>query len=147
MDELKIALKVLLADVFIMYYKTHSMHWNIEGDNFPQYHAFLGTIYQDVFDSIDPIAENLRKLDAYAPVSIEELYKSKSIEEDTKVTGLNGMLQSLKYTNSKVISTLNKVYDLAEKQKEHGISNFIADRIDTHKKHEWMLRSSLKTIS
>ena len=64
-----------------------------------------------------------------------------------RVMDSTGMLQSLKYTNSKVISTLNKVYDLANKQNEQGICNFIADRIDTHKKHEWMLRSSLKTIS
>lgn len=144
MNELKVALRVLLADTFIMYFKAHSMHWNVEGENFSQYHSFIGEIYQDVFDSIDTIAENLRKLDSYAPVSIEELYKSKSIEEDTSVMNAANMLQSLRETNNKVIVNLNKVYDLANKNNEQGICNFIASRIETHQKHDWMLRSSLK---
>jgi DNA-binding ferritin-like protein len=36
------------------------------------------------------------------------------------------------------------VYDLSEREEEYGLSNFLAERIDAHKKHSWMLRATLK---
>ena len=35
-------------------------------------------------------------------------------------------------------------FDMAEANGDHGLSNFLADRQDAHKKHSWMLRASLK---
>lgn len=147
MDELKTAIKVLLANATAMYYKAHQFHWNVEGSDFTQYHEFFGDLYSDVYDSIDPIAENLRKLDDYAPVSLDELFKYKTLkEETTRVADLSGILSSLLAANEEVLASLNKVFDLATKNKKQGIANFIADRIDTHEKHGWWLRASAKKI-
>ena len=84
MDELKTAIKVLLANATVMYYKAHQFHWNVEGIEFTQYHAFFEDIYTDVYNSVDPTAELLRKLDEYAPVSIDALYKFKTLEEEAE---------------------------------------------------------------
>jgi starvation-inducible DNA-binding protein len=81
MDELKIAIRVLLANTYVLYFKTHSFHWNVEGIHFTQYHDFLGNVYQDVYGSIDPIAEFLRKLDDYAPKSLDEMFNYKTLNE------------------------------------------------------------------
>jgi starvation-inducible DNA-binding protein len=78
MNELTTAIKVLLANATVMYYKAHQFHWNIEGAEFTQYHEFFGDLYTDVYNSVDPIAELLRKLDDYAPVSLDELFKYKT---------------------------------------------------------------------
>jgi starvation-inducible DNA-binding protein len=53
MNELTTALKILQANVTVMYYKTHQYHWNLEGIEFTQYHDFFGDLYQDVYNSID----------------------------------------------------------------------------------------------
>ena len=63
-------LKVLLGSTFAFYVKIHGFHFNIEGDNFPQYHEFLGDFYTEVYGSIDPIGEYIRTLDSYAPGSL-----------------------------------------------------------------------------
>ena len=147
MDELIASTKVALANTFIMYFKTHSFHWNIEGIEFPQYHEFFQDIYEDVYGAVDPLAENLRKLQAYAPISLMQMYNYKTIEEESsQVVLLAEMLSSLQSANDKVIESLNKVFDLATAQKEQGLANFVADRIDNHKKHGWMIRASLKKI-
>lgn len=147
MDELKTAIKVLLANATVMYYKTHQFHWNVEGILFTQYHAFFEEVYVDVYNSIDPIAELLRKIDDYAPVSIDELYKYKTIEEEsTRLILLSDILQKLIEANQEVINSLNKVFELANANKQQGICNFIADRIDTHQKHGWWLKTSAKKI-
>jgi hypothetical protein len=38
------------------------------------------------------------------------------------------------------------VFTIANADKQQGICNFIADRIDTHQKHAWFLRASAKKI-
>jgi len=147
MEELIASLRVALANTFVMYFKTHSFHWNIEGIEFSQYHEFFGDIYQDVYGAVDPLAENLRKLQAYAPISLMEMYSNKTIEEETtRVVLISDMLSALERANDEVIKSLNKVFDLATAQKEQGLANFVADRLDTHKKHGWMIRASAKKI-
>ena len=147
MKELKAAIKVLLANATVMYYKAHQFHWNVEGIHFTQYHEFFGELYSDVYDSIDPTAELLRKLDDYAPVSLDELFKYKTLkEETTRVELLADILASLIKANEEVLISLNKVFDLATQNKQQGIANFVADRIDTHQKHGWFLRASAKKI-
>lgn len=147
MDDLKTAIKVLLANATVMYYKAHQFHWNVEGIEFTQYHEFFGNLYTDVYKSVDPIAELLRKLDDYAPVSIDELYKYKTLEEETtRVELLVDIFKSLIAANEEILVSLNKVFDIANSEKQQGVCNFIADRIDTHQKHAWFLRASAKKI-
>jgi starvation-inducible DNA-binding protein len=147
MNELTTAIKVLLANTTVMYYKAHQFHWNIEGIEFTQYHDFLGDLYTDVYNSVDPIAELLRKLDEYAPVSIDDLYKYKTIEEEsTRVVLISDILASLLKANEEVLASLNKVFALASAANKQGMADFIAGRIDAHDKHSWFLRASAKKI-
>jgi len=44
----------------------------------------------------------------------------------------------------KIVKIFKMVYDLAEENGEHGLSNFLAERMDAHKKHSWMLRATQK---
>jgi starvation-inducible DNA-binding protein len=147
MNELTTAIKVLLANATVMYYKAHQFHWNIEGIEFTQYHDFLGDLYTDVYNSVDPIAELLRKLDDYAPVSIDELYKYKTLEEETtRVVLISDILAILLKANEEVLASLNKVFALAVAANKQGMADFIAGRIDAHDKHGWFLRASAKKI-
>ena len=146
MDELKASLKSCLANTFVMYFKTHGFHWNVEGIHFSQYHDFFGDLYDELYGAVDPLAENLRKLGEYAPKSLTELYTSSTLSENTFIVGNNvkDMLNSLAMDNNEVINCLNKTFALANAVNEQGLANFIAERIDTHKKHAWMITSSLK---
>lgn len=145
MDELKSAMKIVLANKFVFYFQAHSYHWNVEGMFFSQLHDFFGDLYEDVHGSVDTAAEELRTLQEYAPISLTELYKYKTIEEDQeKPEGAKEMLQRLLLSNSQVIESLNKLFDVATAQKAQGLADWAAGRIDTHFKHEWMIRSHLK---
>ena len=147
MNELTTAIKVLLANATVMYYKAHQFHWNIEGIEFTQYHEFFGDLYTEVYGSIDPTAEWLRKLDEDAPVSMDELFKYKTLKEESqRVEKLEDIFVSLIAANQEVLDSLNKVFTIANANKQQGVCNFIADRIDTHQKHAWFLKASAKKI-
>lgn len=147
MNELIMALKVLMANHTFMYFKTHTYHWNVEGIEFSQYHDFYGDLYIDLYNAVDPIAENIRKLGEYTPLSMSELYNYKTVDEnDSRIDLIKDQLATLIVDNDKVIESLNKVFELANKAKLQGLCNFIADRLDTQAKHGWMLRASHKNI-
>ena len=76
-------LKVLLADTVAMKFTAHGFHWNVEGPDFSEYHELFETIYVDVDSAIDPIAENIRKLDAYAPFALQHFVDLQSVKPVT----------------------------------------------------------------
>lgn len=137
-------LKKALADVFAFYLKTQFYHWNVEGSDFYQYHKLFGKIYEEVQGSVDMIAEQIRTLDEYAPGSMTRFKELTSITEDTTIPSSTSMARNLMNENQKVIVSLIDAYKQAEEDGKLGVSNFLQDRIQAHRKHEWFLRASIK---
>jgi starvation-inducible DNA-binding protein len=144
MEELIQQMKVYLADNVAFGMKAHQYHWNVEGDNFPQYHEFLQNLYQEVEGVVDNIGEFIRALDAYAPLSPRRIAELTTLEETPVASDAMVMFRNLYNDNGKVINSIMEAYKLAERYSEIGLSNFLQDRIIAHKKHQWMLRSILK---
>jgi len=144
MDELIQEMKVTLASTFAFYLKTHGFHWNVEGPNFPQYHEFLGNLCEEVFGAVDPIAEHLRTLGAYAPASFLRYKELSIVKDEINIPAAASMFNKLTVDNSDIIQQLTKAQELAEQNKKMGLANFLQDRIDAHEKHGWQLRSIIK---
>ena len=144
MDPLVESLKKALASTFAFYLKAHNYHWNVEGHGFSQYHTFLGTLYTEVFDAVDDIAEHIRTLDAYVPGSFVRFQQLSSIEDELGVPSGRAMMSKLYADNMRVLADLQAAHSVAETMGKRGIVNFLEDRIDTHEKHSWMLRSFTK---
>ena len=144
MEDLIKAMKIAFASQHSYYIKAHAFHWNVEGNNFPQYHALLQTIYTEVYGSIDDFAEKIRSIGSYMPGSYTRFSMLSQIEDETDILSPGAMLHALSEDNEKMIVVLKMAYDLAEQSGEHGFSNFLAERMDAHRKHGWMLRASLK---
>jgi starvation-inducible DNA-binding protein len=138
-------IKTAFANTFVMYFKAHVAHWNVEGILFGQFHDFFQEMYEDIYGAIDPFAEEIRKLNFYAPHTMDNLYSFKNIAEDPSVkTVATELLADLESSNSQVIESLNILFNEAEAANEQGLADFVAGRLDSHKKHGWMLRSYLK---
>jgi len=139
------AMNKVFADTYLMYFKTHSYHWNVEGPNHPQYHHFLEMIYTEVYAVVDTIAEHLRALDAYAPYDLLKVYNLSIVSKDeTPEIDARTMMQNLLDANNVVLLSLHRAYDAADKATSLGVSNFLQDRIIAHEKHGWMLKATLK---
>ena len=54
------------------------------------------------------------------------------------------MIQELLDDNNSIIEILTQTFSSATAEKNEGVANFIAERLDAHNKHGWMLRSFLK---
>ena len=145
MDKLIQAMKIAFASEFNFYLRTHACHWNVQGPDFKQYHDLFGTIYEEVYGSIDAFAENIRKLDAIVDVdSINQRSMVNLPDSEDNLADPATMIQMLLGDNDKMIKLFAMVYKMAEDAGEYGLANFLAERQDAHQKHGWMMRSSIK---
>jgi starvation-inducible DNA-binding protein len=141
-------LKTLQANVFNVYSQAHGYHWNVEGIMFKQFHAFFGEIYDDIYGSIDPISENIRKLGGHAPFGPMQWLSNSTIQiNDSHNMSALDMVRELIVTNNALIAQLMQIFEVANAENQQGIANFIADRIDKHQFWNWQLTSSLKVTT
>gem|GEM_PF-1249867 len=133
------ALGYLLNEVFEFYAAAHRAHWNVVGSgaDFQAFHDLFGEITGDVYGSVDPIAENIRKLGSLAPC----LHVAP--EGDSRMTAPGDLAAMLLDENEEVIASIRAGFDIATAAGQQGIANFLAERQDAHAKWSWQLRSSL----
>jgi starvation-inducible DNA-binding protein len=143
-EQLIKAAKIGFASEYTFYLKAHFFHWNVEGVHFQELHSLFGTIYEEVYGSIDNFAEKIRSMGAYAPGSNSRFSVLSQIEDETQVLPPEQMVQELLQDSDNMVKVLKRVYDIAEVEGEHGFSNFLAERMDAHRKHSWQLRATLK---
>ena len=144
MEDLVSCLKTLLADQVAMYLKAHGFHWNVEGPMFAQFHEFFENIYEDVYSSIDPTAENIRKLGDYPPFTLPTLDKLREVEDGKVTTDPIAMCVALLDANDIVLEEIDECFKAATAANEQGICNFLADRDNMHKKWRWQLKATIK---
>ena len=145
MEQLIQQLKVILGTNFALYLKSHNFHWNIEGQNFPQYHDFLNGFYSEVFAQTDRIAEHIRMLDSYAPGSMQRFLELADIEEAVDmIPSALAMMAQIKSDNDRFIVHLRAGIVAADQAGEPAVSNFLQDLLGAHQKKAWMLRSIIK---
>lgn len=143
MDELIEELKTALATSFAFYLKAQYFHWNVTGKDFVQLHDFFGRVYEEVLDSIDTMAEHIRALDAFAPGGLKRMVDLSLIDDTDIIPTDEMMVNTLLKDNQTIIKQMNKVFQLADSENQQGLADFISQRLASHQKHAWMLRSIL----
>ena len=136
------ALNEVLSNAVVLYFTAHRAHWNVEGQDFFEYHSLFETIYEDIYDSLDPLAENVRKLGSF-PVNLSDMEDTAEFEDDSSSSDAHALALDLYNKNDAFIQMIKTLFDVATSANEQGIANFVAERIDMHEKWAWQLKSSL----
>ena len=139
-------LKTYLASTFAYYLKAHMFHWNVEGPDFGELHSFLSQIYEDAFDAVDVIAEQIRTTEEYAPGSLTRFQELSQIQDQTKVPRARLMLEELLADTETMKDLSKQVFDASTAEGRDDIANFAADRLAQHGKYAWQLKSYLKDV-
>lgn len=143
-EKYHLALKTAFASEYAFALKAQNFHWNVEGASFPQLHELFDKIYTEVYGSIDTFAEQLRALELYTPASLQKFSMLSVVEDENDILEERSMVEELYQDSEKMANIFRITFDMAESAGDHGLSNFLADRQDAHKKHSWMLRATLK---
>ena len=142
MNPLIQAMLQAFANNFTFYLKSHNFHWTVMGPDFPQYHKLLEEIYNDAQESIDDYAEQLRRLGAFPQGDYRDIVNnSELVDPPLTVTDPMEMFTNLLSDLDIIVLRLQDNFDMATGSREYGLQNFLADRIDSHRKQQWMLNA------
>jgi len=137
----------LLADSFSLYLKTHNFHWNVTGPMFNSLHAMFEEQYTEQWQALDEIAERIRALGFNAPGSYAEYTRLSTIAEEpgaTEAPAWQEMVEQLVDGNEAVCRTAREVLDCADDADDAPTEDLATQRLQTHEKYAWMLRSLLQ---
>jgi starvation-inducible DNA-binding protein len=140
-------LRDLLGNIYGMYFRAHSAHWNIEGPLFGPLHELFSELYHDTFDSADMIAEAIRFHRYYTPDSIQAIAELSKVNAIPLKSGNPKLLlEDLYQANALVLESLKRAKDAAAMAKDTGMENKMDERIFAHDKWAWKLRSTMKSL-
>ena len=137
-------LSKLLADTFLLYFKTHTFHWNVKGPLFRTLHLMFEEQYNALWTSTDIIAERIRSLDSDAPCTLTEFSKLTSIKEEKGIPKAMEMVKILAEDHAKVVKTAKETFKAAEEADDEPSQDLLIERINYHETTIWMLKTMLE---
>ncbi len=143
-QEIAEGLSRLLADSYTLYLKTHNYHWNVTGPMFQTLHTMFETQYTELADAVDLIAERIRALGFPAPATYSEFSRLTSIPDEPGVPRAEEMIRKLVEGHETVIRTAREMLPMLESAKDEPTTDLLIERMQTHEKTAWMLRSLLE---
>ncbi|MBY8609556.1 MAG: DNA starvation/stationary phase protection protein [Burkholderia sp.] len=144
-DRKKIAdgLSRLLADTFSLYLKTHNFHWNVTGPMFNSLHLMFEAQYNELWLAVDSVAERIRTLGVVAPGTFADFAKLSSVPEAKGVPAAEEMIRQLVEGHETVVRTARDIFPIADAASDEPTADLLTQRLQTHEKTAWMLRSLL----
>ena len=72
----------LIADAYALYVKTKNYHWHLTGSHFRDYHLLFDEQADAIFESIDVLAERVRRIGGTTIRSISHISELQTIADD-----------------------------------------------------------------
>src|SRR5438034_4418104 len=134
------ALNALLADTFALYLKTNNFHWHVSGPHFRDYHLLLDEQAGQLENSIDILAERVRRIGGTTIRSIGHIGKLQRIKDNDKsyVAAID-MLLELMNDNKAQVQHMRAAHELADKHEDVATASFLEVFIDEAEKRCWFL--------
>src|SRR6059036_1437878 len=76
------AVNPLIADAFALYVKTKNFHWHLYGPAFRDYHLLFDEHADALLESVDVMAERVRRVGGTTIRSISHIGKLQTIDDD-----------------------------------------------------------------
>ena len=134
----------VLADTYVLYGKTHGFHWNVTGPMFNSLHGMFDTQYNELWDSLDEIAERIRALGIPAPFGDSKLTQLATIKEADSIPAAMEMVAQLVADHEAVARTARSVFEIADAANDQPSADLLTQRLQVHEKTAWMLRSLIQ---
>jgi len=138
--EISAALNGLLADTFALYVKTKNFHWHVSGPHFRDYHLLFDEQADQLANSVDILAERVRKVGGTTIRSIGHIAKLQRTEDNDQdyVSALD-MLRELMNDNKAQIEHMRKAHELADEHEDVATASLLEVFIDEAEKRCWFL--------
>lgn len=134
------SLNRIVADAILLYLKTKNFHWHMTGPHFRDYHILLDEQAEQIFASIDPLAERVRKLGHSTVRSIGHVSKLATLEDnDETFVSPFEMICELASDNKKVAAAMRKAHGVCDDAKDIATASLLEVYVDETERRTWFL--------
>lgn len=134
------ALNKLVADAFALYVKTKNFHWHMSGPHFRDYHLLLDEQAEQIFASIDPLAERVRKLGERTLMGMGDIASLTSVKDaDEDFIPAAEMLRILMEDNKAMAASMRKAHETCDDNNDPASAGLLETFIDETERRTWFL--------
>lgn len=134
------ALNPLVADAFALYLKTKNFHWHLAGSHFRDYHLLFDEHADQIFDSIDTLAERVRRVGGATIRSISHISQLQTIRDDNdEFVPAGEMVRRLMEDNAHLAQMQRAAHEVCEKNRDVASASELETIIDETERRKWFL--------
>ena len=134
------AVNPLIADAIALYVKTKNFHWHVSGPHFRDYHLLFDEQAETVLESVDVLAERIRKIGGTTIRSIGQVSGLQNIEDDDEefVTPLE-MVHRLMEDNRGMAQRMRAAIEVCDEHHDTPTGNVLQEILDHTERRVWFL--------
>jgi starvation-inducible DNA-binding protein len=134
------ALNPLVADAFALYVKTKNFHWHLSGSHFRDYHLLFDEHADQIFDSIDTLAERVRRVGGATIRSISHIGQLQTIQDDNdEFLPAAEMVRRLMEDNAHLAQMQRAAHEVGEKNRDVATASELEVILDETERRKWFL--------
>ena len=134
------ALNEIVADTFVLFVKTKNFHWHVSGPHFRDYHLMLDEQAQQIFATIDELAERVRKIGGTTLRSISHIAKLTMLPENNEdFVKPQAMMEELIADHKKIVANMRRAHKLADRNDDVATASLLETFIDGAERRLWFL--------
>lgn len=134
------AVNPLVADAFALYVKTKNFHWHLYGSHFRDYHELFDEHAEAILESIDIMAERVRRVGGMTIRSISHIGQLQTIEDDnSSLVPAGEMVRILMEDNGQIAKNIREAIAVCDENRDSPTSNLLQDILDKTERRKWFL--------
>jgi starvation-inducible DNA-binding protein len=134
------AINPLVADAYALYVKTKNFHWHLYGSHFRDFHLLFDDHADQIFESIDTMAERVRRIGGTTIRSISHIAQLTTIEDDNDEQVPAGeMIRRLMDDELRIAKKIRAAIDVCDQNHDSATSNQLQDILDKTERRKWFL--------
>lgn len=130
----------LIADAFALYVKTKNFHWHLASSHFRDYHLLFDKQADAIFESIDPLAERLRRIEATTLRSISHNGGlQRVVDNNEDFVEADDMIQELLDDNRNMAANQRHAIEVCDNHRDTPTGNLLQELLDETERRIWFL--------
>src|SRR5438105_9894840 len=134
------AVNPLIADAFALYVKTKNFHWHLYGSHFRDYHLLFDEHAEAILESIDVMAERVRRVGGTTIRSIGHVGHLQTIQDDDEdLVPAGEMVRRLMEDNAHIAKMIRNAIAVCDANRDSPTSNNLQEILDETERRKWFL--------
>ena len=136
---------VYLANLGLWLFKLHNLHWNVTGKQFVALHNFTETLYDEVFEQYDAVAEVMKMQEKMPLVRMTQYLEVATLEEvDARDFTVEEVLDMVEADMKTMQALAKQIREEAAKEDDFQVQALFEGYLDFYAKQLWFIRAIKK---